>query len=150
MCTCAHTLRFSVCTSCILAMDFNTVITVTAAHMKFPLHSLIPFLLSLLNILRLLSQETPSILSLLAWDPYYIVLGGDNRNNVSIVIAQQYLHYCLPTPCHRNLFMSNCLAMNVCSGSAILALWHHVTIYCDVFMGVTTPEESNTIRAANF
>jgi hypothetical protein len=60
--------------------------------MKSSLQSLILFLPSLLNHPRLPSQETPSILSQLAWNS----LGADpTENTVSIVIAQQYFDCCL-------------------------------------------------------
>jgi hypothetical protein len=57
--TVTHTLGFSVFTSRILATDFS--LTVAAAQTK-SFHSQISFLESLLNHLRLPSQETPSVL----------------------------------------------------------------------------------------
>jgi hypothetical protein len=61
-------------------------------------HSLIPFLPSLFNRLRLSSQETPLILSQPALEPR----GGSNRkhgfsNNSSIVIEMRLPRRCIET-----------------------------------------------------
>jgi hypothetical protein len=71
-------------------------LTVTTTHMKSSSHSLIPFLPSLLNHLRL---PTLSILILAAWDPRYIASGRTPEktpfpNNFSVVTE-----VCLPRRC---------------------------------------------------
>jgi hypothetical protein len=66
--------------------------------MKTSLHSQIPFLPSLLNRLRLQSQETPS--NLIATEPR----DGPTENTVSNAIAQQYLERCLPIRCRGTVF----------------------------------------------
>jgi hypothetical protein len=67
--------------------------------MKSSLHSLLPFLPSLLNHLQLPPHETPSILSQLALGPRYIASGQPQQktlfpNNSSLVIE-----VCLPCRC---------------------------------------------------
>jgi hypothetical protein len=125
-------LGFSVFTCRFLATDFNTVIisiTVTAAHMKSSLHSLIPFLPSLLNHLRMPSQETPSILLPAGLGSSFYSVGADpTESTVSTIIDQQYLDCLLLIRCRGDLLPSHCLAMNVYSGSAIPAFRYQVTL----------------------
>jgi hypothetical protein len=62
------------------------------------------FLLSPLNHLRLPTKGTASILILLVGGSRYIASGWIQENPISIVIAQQYLDFCLIIRCSGNLF----------------------------------------------
>jgi hypothetical protein len=100
---------------------------ITAAHIKSSLHSRIPFLPSLLNHLRLPSQETPSILSASLRSPLYNLGADPTENTVPSVIAQQYLDCCLFVAVGMCL-PSRCLVMNVYFGFAIPAFRSHVAL----------------------
>jgi hypothetical protein len=123
-------------------------LTVTTAHIKPSNYALIPFLPSLLNHLRLPSQETPSILIPSALDPRYITSGRIQQktpfpslwpNNTSIVA---YVFVAAGT-----CLTSRCLAINVYSGSAIPAFMRNVTIlfspstprYTERYVYITSP-----------
>jgi hypothetical protein len=83
----------------------------------------------LLSVFQLSSLETLSVIYQLVCNPHYIVSGQIQRENtVSMVIAQQYLDCCLLIYYNLNILLSHCLAMNVYSGSAILAFKSHVTV----------------------
>jgi hypothetical protein len=105
--------------------------------MKSP-HNPIPFLLSLLNHHWLPSQEVPPVLSSAGLRSSLCSIGADpTENTVSIIIAQ-YLDCCLLIRCAGTCLPSRCLAVNVCSVSAILAFRRHVTILklreCSMYM----------------
>jgi hypothetical protein len=110
--TLIHTLGFSVFTSRILATNFNTVIipvSLQIPHLKPPLHRLtfksqlhsLPFLF---NPFRLLSQETPSIITPAGLVSLYSLRADPTENAVSVVIAQKYLDCCLLFHCGGDLF----------------------------------------------
>jgi hypothetical protein len=109
--------------------------------MKSSFHSLIPFLPSLLDHLRVPSQVTPSVLLQPALDPRYIASGRIqqktpyptsplHRNGSSSSVACVFISAgtCLP---------SRCLTMNVYSDSdylpRILAFNRHVTLLMLLF-----------------
>jgi hypothetical protein len=117
-----------------------TSLTVTVAHTKSSLHSLIPFLPFLLNHLRLLSPELDPILILAEWDPRYIASRRTHKKHrflyccESVLTALLYMNgnysivacifvaagMCLP---------SRCLAMNVYYDFTIPDFGRHITMY---------------------
>jgi hypothetical protein len=73
--------------------------------MKSSFHSLIPFLPSLLNHSAAISRGSQYFISLSGLRSSLYSLGTDpTENTVSIVIAQQYLGFCLRICCRRKLF----------------------------------------------
>jgi hypothetical protein len=76
--------------------------------MKFSFHSLTPLLPSLLNHLRLPSQEIPSIIISSGLGSSLYSLGSDPKENaVSIVTVQQYFDCCLRIRYRGNLFIES-------------------------------------------
>jgi hypothetical protein len=72
--------------------------------MKFTLRRLTPLLTSLLNHLRLPSQENPSII-IFGLRSSLHTLGSDSKENtVSIVTVQQYFDCCFRIRYRRNIF----------------------------------------------
>jgi hypothetical protein len=90
----------------------------------------ISFLCNLFSIIRLSSQETPSVLSQPAWDPRYIASGRIQQKTPfpSLYIINTSIAACSFVATGRCL-PSRCLAMNVYSGSAIPAFRRHVTVF---------------------
>jgi hypothetical protein len=114
-----HTLQFTVTHIRVLSLHLSypcngfqhsnyTSLTVTAAHMKSSLNSLISFLLFLIDYLRLPSQETPSILFCRTWILVIEHRGGSNRKHIfyrySPVMHPLLLTYLFPRdPVYRDV-----------------------------------------------